>query len=522
MMKTLLYTLLLFVSLNVAAQTKISPKLYAQDLKQADLLFEAEDYLKAINAYRKVLAIDPAHEKANLNSLISRLKIHQSIDSCSINSEKLKNSKTPESIFYIGKTQELNSYFDDAIISFEKYKGIKEPLREIPNSEVDYEIACCKRAKEFMSQPQLARIKNVGAPINTSFPEYVPLISLDGKTLYFTSRRTGSTGDLVDAYGNYYEDVYVTQKNDKGEWDQPKNIGAPINTKTHDACVALSFDGNQMIIYRTAPDQLTGDLYISKMGYDGWSEPQKFGPEINTPHIETSACFSNDTSVIYFSSNKPGGLGGKDLYRIKKLPNGRWSLPMNLGPTINTERDEDSPFLHPDGITLYFSSKGHNTMGGYDIYKTVLNAATNQFSSPENLGYPINSINDDIFFVMNIDGTKGYYSSVKEDSKGSSDIYEIDTRFGSNDLKVKHCKVIFGTEPQKAKITVIDIDNKQISGIYNASAKTGKFLMVLNPLKPYKAIVEEDGFQTMIIDIEPLANEKIENPELILSLTKKR
>ena len=284
--------------------------------------------------------------------------------------------------------------------------------------------------------------------------------------------------------------------------------------------MALSFDGNQMIIYRTSDDMLTGDLYLSRMGFNGWENPIKFGSEINTPFIETSACFSTDTSVIYFSSNKPGGFGGKDIYRIKKTPNGKWSMPMNLGPIVNTDKDEDSPFLHPDGTTLYFSSKGHNTMGDYDVFKTVLNPETNVFASPENLGFPINTVNSDIFFVMNTSGTHGYYSSVKEETLGGSDIYMIDTRFGDNDLKVKHGKVVFGNEISKAKITLIDIESKQISGIYNASSKTGKFILVMNPLKSYKAIIEEEGFQTMILDMEPLVNEHTDQ-ELILSLTKK-
>lgn len=521
MKRLFLQLIILCFALPAFSQTKAGPKLYAKDLKEADLFFEAEDYLRAIDSYKKVLALDPSHEKSNLHSAISRIKLSQPIDSCYINLTKLKSSKLPEVQFYFGKIYHLSNNFDDAIDCYQKYRNIPEKLRTIMDVEVDYEISCSKHAKEYMSQPHRALIKNLGSIVNSKYPDYVPLISSDESVLYFTSRREGSTGNLKDPYGNYYEDVYVSQKTEKGEWSTPKNIGAPINTNTHDACVALSFDGNQMIIYRTSADMLTGDLYMCHTDYEGWTVPQKLGPEINTSHIETSACFSNDTSIIYFSSNKPGGFGGKDLYRIKKLPNGRWSMPMNLGATINTERDEDSPYLHPDGETLYFSSKGHTSMGEYDVYKTTYFADDNKYSPPENLGYPINTVNNDIFFVLNINGTRGYYSSIKEDSHGSSDIYEIDTRFGDNDLKVKHCKVVYGSEPKKAKITLIDIENKQISGIYNTSPKSGKCILVVNPVKFYKAIIEEEGFQTMIVDIEPIVNERNENSELILSLTKK-
>lgn len=519
-MKLFLQILLIVGALQVCAQTKINSKLYAKNLKLANLSFESEDYLNAIALYKKVLAIDPNHETANLNSVISRIKLNQPTDSCVMHLMKLKTSSKPEVQFYFGKIYHLTSSFEEAIKCFTNYINIPAKKRTISDDEVNYNISCSKNAIELISQPHRSVIKNLGNTVNSIYAEYVPLISPDEKTLYFTSRREGSTGNLKDAYGNYYEDVYVSQKTEDDKWGVPKNIGQPINTNTHDACVALSFDGNQMIIYRTAEDLLTGDLYLSRMDFNGWSEPVKFGPEINTPYIETSACFSTDTSVIFFSSNKFGGLGGKDIYRIKKLPNGKWSMPMNLGPTINTERDEDSPFLHPDGTTLYFSSKGHNTMGDYDVFKTVLNTENNTFSAPENLGFPINTVNNDIFFVLNTNGTHGYYSSIKEETFGGSDLYLIDTRFGDNDLKVKQGKVVFGNEARKAKITLIDIESKQVSGIFNANSKTGKFILVMNPLKAYKAIVEEDGFQTMIVDIDPLVNELIEK-ELILSLTKK-
>ena len=520
-MKTLIYIFTVLFTINAFAQTKVISKISQKDLKNAALYFETEDYLNAITAYKKILVIDPSHEIANLNSAISRIKLGQPTDSCYINLIKLKSSKQPEVQFYFGQIYHQTLNFDEAIKCFETYKAIPEKQRTILNTEVDYYIACSKNAKEFIANPHRSIIKNVGDKINSAYAEYVPLILPDESFMYFTSRRSGSTGNLRDAYGNYYEDVYVSQHLPDGTWGEAKNIGPPINTNTHDACVALSFDGNNMIIYRTSSDLLTGDLYVSHTDYEGWTIPKKYGPEINTPFIETSACFSNDTSVIYFSSNKPGGFGGKDIYRIKKLPSGKWSMPLNMGPTINTDKDEDSPFLHPDGITLFFSSKGHNTMGEYDVFKSVLNTETNQFTAAENLGFPINSVNNDIFFVLNRDACIGYYSSVKEKTFGGSDIYTIDMRYGDNDLKVKHCKVMIGNDVSKAKITVIDNETKLLSGIYNASAITGKFILVLNPYKSYKAIIEEEGCHTMIVELEPLANDKEDN-DLILSLTKKK
>ena len=520
MKKTIIKFLLILLTINFYSQNIVSSKLYAKDLKLADLAFESEDYLNAINLYRKVLAIDSNNEKSHLNSVISRIKLNQVTDSCISHLTKLKSSKTPEVQFYFGRVYHLTSNFEEAIKCYSNYKNIDAKKRSITDQDIDYYIGCSKNAINLISQPHRSIIKNLGDSINTKYAEYVPLISPDENILYFTFLREGSTGNLKDVYGNYYEDVYISRKNKNNTWSSPINIGSPINTNTHDACVALSNDGNQMIIYRTSEDLLTGDLYLSQKSFNGWTTPVKFGSEVNTPYIETSACFSSDTNIIYFSSNKPGGFGGKDLYRIKKLPNGKWSMPMNLGMTINTDKDDDAPFIHPDGNTLYFSSKGHNTIGDFDIFKTVLNIETNTFSLPENLGFPINTVNNDIFFVLNASGTHGYYSSIKEETFGGSDIYRVDTRFGDNDLKVKTGKVIFDNAVNKAKITLIDAESNELSGIFNANSKTGKFILVLNPLKAYKAIIEEDGFQTMFLDIEPIANEKTES-ELILILTKK-
>lgn len=497
-----------------------SKKQINKQLKDAAFYFDGEDYLNALKEYRRVIAMDKKNETANLNALICKLKLNQPVDSVLEYVEVLKNSKNSEALYYLGKVNHQLKFFDIAIDYLQKYKAIHEDKRLINNDEVNHMIEVCMNAKKETANPHRSIIKNMGDNINSIYPDYVPVITPDESVMYFTSRREGSSNNVKDAYGNYHEDVYVSYNKD-GVWSKPENVGPPINTETHDACVALSPDGQRMIIYRTAPDLVTGDLYVTRMGPDGkWGELQKYGNEINSQFIETSACFSSDTSEIYFSSNRPGGYGGKDIYRIKKLPNGKWAMPYNLGKEINTPYDDDDPYLHPDGVTLYFSSKGHSTMGEYDVFKSVLNIETNKFSPPESLGYPINSVNNDRFFVLSGDGKHGYYSSVKDDSKGSSDIYIIDTRFGDNDLIVKSAYVYNGENPGRAKITLLDNETRQVAGIFNSNAKTGKFVLALNPLKYYKVIVEEDGFNTVVVDIDPVAFEKQET-DLIIKMTKK-
>jgi hypothetical protein len=497
-----------------------SRKQINKQLKEAAVYFNSEDYPNALTEYKKVLVLDKKNETANLNSMISRMRLNQPVDSVLQYMEAVKDSKLSDGLYYLAKANHQLKFFDIAIEYLNKYKAIDEKKRSVKNDEVDHMMEVCANAKKETSHPHRSIIKNMGENINSVYPDYVPVITTDESLMYFTSRREGSSNNVKDGYGNYHEDVYVS-RNTNGEWSKPENVGVPINSDTHDACVALSPDGQRMIIYRTAPDLVTGDLYVTRMGSDGkWGPLQKYGNEINSQFIETSACFSNDTSEIYFSSNRPGGYGGKDIYRIKKLPNGRWAMAFNLGKEINTPYDDDDPYLHPDGVTLYFSSKGQTTMGEYDVFKSVLNTETNKFSTPESLGYPINSVNNDRFFVLSGDGKHGYYSSVKEDSKGSSDIYMIDTRFGDNDLIVKSAYVYNGETPGRAKITLLDNETGQVAGIFNSNAKTGKFVLALNPLKYYKVIVEEDGYNTVAVEIDPVAFEKQET-DLIIKMTKK-
>lgn len=513
--------IILLLSFNTYSQS--TAKQINKQLREAAFYFEGEDYLSALKEYEKVLVMDKKNELANLNALICKLKLSHPTDSVKANASVIQDSKLPEAMFYLGKVNHQLKSFDKAIEYFNKYNLISPKKRSVNVDETNRMIEICNNAKKEISNPHRSIIKNLGQNINSSYPDYVPVITSYENVMYFTSRREGSSNNVKDAYGNYHEDVYVSYNTD-GTWSKAVNIGPPVNSETHDACVALSPDGERMIVYRTAADLVTGDLYVTRSIDSGngksWGPLQKYGKEINSQFIETSACFSNDTSEIYFSSNRPGGYGGKDLYRIKKLPNGKWATPFNLGKEVNTPYDDDDPYLHPDGKTLYFSSRGHNTIGEYDVFKTVLDPETNAFSKAESLGYPINSVNNDRFFVLSGDGKHGYYSSVKEDSYGSSDIYVIDTRFGDNDLIIKSAYVYNDGVPGKAKITLMDSETKQVAGIFNSNAKTGKFVLALNPLKYYKIIVEEEGYATVALDLDPVAFEKQES-DLIINMTKK-
>lgn len=492
-------------------------KKFRETLAEANAMFDAEDFRNAENKYLSIYNQEPDNEEMNLSIAICKYNLKELPDSIMPFLRKVDKSKMPEAQLYEARVLHLEHKFDEAIEHYKKYrKNFGESTRDVKNEEVDRLIEISKRARQYMNEPVKAVIKNLGPDINTKYPEYVPLIPADESVLYFTSRRPGSTGDTVDAWGNYFEDVYASYQQD-GKWLPAKNIGAPINTSTHDACAALSAAAQQMIIYRTSADGLSGDLYITEATNKGWAVPQKLGPEINTQYKEFSACFSPDGNSIVFSSDRPGGLGGKDLYRVVKLPNDKWSLPSNLGKEINTKYDEDAPFISADGTTLYFSSKGHETIGEYDIFKIAINE-DRSFGKIESIGYPVNTVGDDIYFVVNANSKHGYYSSLNEnhDEAGyeSEDIYMIDMHYNVTDVIVRRCVAQDASgQPVAAKITLTEKQTHKLSGLYHSNGNTGSFIIVVNPYNEYKLVAEFKDHAPVEIDLPAAASRPAENGE---------
>jgi tetratricopeptide (TPR) repeat protein len=496
------------------SQNKNTKKEVKKVLKEAQYYLDGEDYFKAWRSYKQVLTLDPKNDKASVNAAVCAFNLNYMIDSTIFLVPNLTVSKLADSKYYLAKIKHQQRAFDEAIKLLEAYVKYHPDQRIHTDDEASYLMGMCINGKNFVSKPHLAVITNMGPNINTFYPDYVPVIVPDESAMYFTSKREGSSNNKRNGDNRYFEDVYVSY-NENGVWQKAVNIGEPINSETNDGCVAISPDGQRMIVYRTSADIVTGDLYTTQMGKNGKWEPLQLMPkQINSEHIETSACFSNDTAEIYFSSDRPEGFGGKDLYRLKRLPNGQWSTPYNLGPTVNTKYDEDAPFLHPDGVSLYFSSKGHNTMGDYDIFKTIIDKENNKFSTVENLEYPINDVGSDIFFVLSVDGQRGYYSSLKEKSIGSVDIYKIDTRFKDNELRVKHGVASIDGNPGRVKIILSD-ENDMVVGAYLSNPQTGKFILVVNPMKSYKVTVEAEGCQEQNFDLRSMVSEAETNNQPI-------
>ncbi|MFM1931297.1 MAG: peptidoglycan-associated lipoprotein OmpA family [Bacteroidota bacterium] len=504
-MKFALLTISVFLTFGLFAQSNWSvgdKQLY----RDASNWFEEGDFPSAMTAFRSLFAKDSTMADLQYKLGACELQAGQKERALSLLSRAEKQG-VKAATFEKGVALHRLYRFEEAIQHFEKYFASGDKTYSVEHTQ--YHMDCSKRAIVSLATPVDVAITNVGPGINTSWKEYVPVITPDGKNIYFTSRRPDSTARLKDDNGEYFEDVYHATKDSTG-WNKAINIGQPVNSETHDATVSISADGKTMIIYRTNENLTGGDLYLTTFKGGKWSKPEKLNDRINSNYQEASASLSPDKQILYFSSNRPGGYGGKDLYRVRRLPNGEWSLPKNLGPSINTAYDEDAPYMDADGITLYFASKGHTTIGGYDLFRST-RTEEEVWTQPENLGYPVNTVDDDIFLAVDKGGKIGYFASERPGGYGALDIYSIDFIYRQNEIIIVHGEVRATNEfPVGAEITLIDENTHKIQGVYRSNPNNGKFILDVHPLIRYKVIVEAPGYKTTSEEFEfdfPLAGE---------------
>jgi len=356
------------------------------------------------------------------------------------------------------------------------------------------------------------RIINLGISINTPFADYGPVISADGNMLVFTSRYPSTERELEKGIAGM-ENIYLSYYDEKKKkWKDAAMFGEILNEPgRHNSAISLSNDGQKMLLYRD-DENGNGDIYESLLNGIKWSVPVKLPEPINSKDHESSASFSPDEKIIYFVSNRvSGSYGGRDIWMCKKTGD-KWGQAENLGGVINTASDEDGIFLHPDGKTLYFSSKGHGTLGGYDIFRSVLEDG--KWSTPENLGAPINTVADELHFVLTASGTKGFYASEKRGGQGSKDIYEvrftkIKTKKESPQLTI--LKGIISDEITDsligASLEIIDNDKNIVITTISSNKATGKYLVSLPSGKNYGIAVKAKGYLFYSVNINiPLSN----------------
>lgn len=506
MLNRISFLLILAFSVNVFGQG--NDRIFVEE---GDKIFNFGDYEDAILFYQLAIEENPknvrAHYMAGACFLITTAEKQEAVHYLK-KAYDLDSEVSNDILFKIGEGHRFRYEFKDAIDFYNEYINEIEVNRRAYEGE-DIEalikrakkrISECLNAERLMSEPVPFKAKNVGGIVNSIDFDYAPTINLDETTMYFTSRREGTTGGFKDVDNKYFEDIWVTEKVN-GEWSAPRNLGAPINTNQHESNIGLSPDGNTLYIYHT---ENNGDIYFSDKKNGKWSEIEPMDKNVNTEYQETSISISENNSYLFFTSARPGGSGQLDIYLMRRTKKGKWSKPENIGDVVNTEYNEDYPFFDSESSTLYFSSKGHNSMGGLDVFSSEWDTINNVWSEPVNLGYPINTVDDDGFYTISGHTGHAYYASFKDDSHGYLDLYQIVPADEEEEV----------IEEEVVEEIVVDTLAEDSSAIVEVEPEVEELPIVEVP----KVVMSKTALTVNVFDSEtrePISNFNVEVHELV-------
>jgi tetratricopeptide (TPR) repeat protein len=413
--------LLMLLCLNFStSQAQTSSK--NDEMKmEADYYLMLKDYGKALDLYLKIVKSEPGNADIKhrigicyLNSETDKARaipyLEEAVQKVSVkynpNSLKEENASF-EAIFALGSAYRVNNELDKAIEAYTRFKEYIDKGDAYNLKVADQYIRDCKVAIEMQKHPVNFNAINLGAQVNDPKPNFNAVVSGDGKTMVYTS--PGRQG---------YE-IFLAAKADTG-WTTPKNITSVLGTGKFMKTSDLSFDGNTLLLVLEDPEN--SDIYFSLFEKGRWGKAQPLGKNVNSKMQETHASLSTDNNTLYFTSNRKGGQGDLDLYVSALDAKGEWGKAVNMGPVINTPFNEETPFVSDDGQYLYYSSEGLNGLGGYDIYRFAFRDAAAQ---PVNLGFPVNTTDNNLFYCPVGDGHTAYYAFAGADSYGGRDIYLV-------------------------------------------------------------------------------------------------
>jgi outer membrane protein OmpA-like peptidoglycan-associated protein len=410
--------------------------------------------------------------------------------------EKAYAQKSDERIpgeidYFLGKMYHRDIQIDKAIRHYKTYQKTIASSDKEKAEDVQLQLEICENAAKLLKESKGIVIHSF-SNINSNYTEYNPLVTADESMLAFTAVR--------EERGKIVERIYTSHRiGDR--WSEPEVLD--VKTKYNVGTAGLSTDGREMLIF-VGGEGNTGSIYSIKRDGKGWTSPANISERVNSRYMETTASITPNGKVLYFASNRPDGYGGMDIYRSVKQADGSWGKPENLGPNINTEKNEDAPFIHPDSRTLFFTSDGHNTMGGNDIFRSL--KINGEWKKPENLGYPINTPTDDNYFTLTANGKMGYFSSERKGGKGGQDIYyfEMPESEANIPLTMIKGKILAGEElePVPTRIKVVDVEASQkLDYVYDPDPETGNYLIILPPGRNYDLIIESEGYLPYTVNV---------------------
>lgn len=454
----------------------------------ADGLFKDGNYVLAIPEYKKLLKFNREHAGWNFNLALCYLNSNVGRKNAKFYLERAsKQTKFDKELYYyLGVACMLNYEWDEAKSALEKYIALPGKNLEIAQKA----LKDCITAEELMIAPVHVKFDNMGDLINSEFPDYYPFISGDEKQLAFTTRRK-EKGAVLEFDGYYTSDIYFS-KFDGADFSKAKDAGK-INTKYNEQCTGFTPDGETMLMYS---DYLpAGELFLVNKEANQFNKKKKIDEIDELKVLESSAIISPDRNTIIYSSKRDGGLGGLDLWMIRKLPDGTWGLPQNLGPNVNSNGDEDFPSFSPEGTKVFFSSNGHPGMGGYDVYAVDWDPDNNQWGTVQNIGYPVNTPDHERSISFTSDMKHAYMALDREDSKGDLDIYRL--TFQQVEVKPALLKIKVQTIINSEKVfvqadsfTIYDMQESLI-GDYRPNTETNEYTVNLSP-GVYNMIIKYD------------------------------
>lgn len=493
-MKLFFLSVFTFFVFKLAAQENIT--------KTASENFNSGNFNQALVNYLELLKTEPDNSKYNyrigvcyLNTNIDKAKAVSYLEKAIQSTEA-----DPNSYYLLGRAYHFAYRFKDAIKMYEKFKTLHKGTPE-NIIDTDKQIEYCYNAIELMKFPVDVTFTNLGPTINSKYKDYYPFVSKDESFLIFNSKRDDGSSKMPD--GSFNSQIYFS-KTKNGAFTKARDLDQNINTiNGNEEIVGMSPDGDFILLY-FENDKDFDNLYIAEFQNDEVKNLQKLPKTINSKSHEIAATISKNGDVIYFASDREGGFGGVDLYMSLRLPNGEWAPAQNLGSGVNTPSDEDFPNISEDGKTLYFSSKGHTSMGEYDIFKADWNSTKRIWTDVKNIGFPVNTPEDNTNFRASENGRNGYISALRADGFGDFDIYSVTFNEIEPDYTV--LKGYITTEDtttiiKDVFISVIDLSNDELYGTYLTNPITGRYIIIL-PQGNFNMMIEVPGFKVYSENIE--------------------
>ncbi len=520
----ILFLIIVFAQSNFAQKKKTNAE---GDKAKAKQLFANHNFIQAMDEYQLLLADDTNNITFKHNLAVCYLNTN--IDKLKAISYLEAVTATPKCDFNawydLGRAYQYAYRFEDAITAFNKFitlcKG--KDINYIPAKR---QLEMCDNAIALIKNPINVSFENLTNEVNTSGADFNPYVNADETFMVYTSKRQNNSGNTIDYDGMNTSDIFYVEY--EGKWGKSKRLPPVINSQGSEDCTNMTADGSSIVIHVDNVKTMA-DVIISEIKGKTFQRPILPGEMVNSLKDETAACLSPDKQTMIFASNRDGGIGAKDLYICKRLASGDWTNPVNLGENINTIYDENYPYITPDGETLYFCSVGHNSMGGYDIFKATWDKQNNTFSEAVNIGYPINTPDDERTISFTKSGRYAYTSAFRKDGNGDMDLYRIVFKDVQAAYTVLKGNVSFSDAQasdtsdnsmknlHNVKIIIKDKKTDAVYGKYIPNTISDNFVIILTA-GTYSMHIEAPEYTEQDIDIA-IPEREAQQRELIKNIT---